>query len=128
MEEDKKQFSAYERINTRLKGSLAEYVAFITGEQGLYDNTSEYIRDLIRRDMEVRGFASPTSPYVLSDVLFNRAAADSRTGALQKELLATGAPIYGIDPDHPDVITKRHPDGALERGVYDGTDFRSKTD
>lgn len=85
-EEDKKQFSPYERINTRLKGSLAEYVAFMTGEQGLYDNTSEYIRDLIRRDMEVRGFA-------LSDALFNRAAADSKTRALQKELFATGPPF-----------------------------------
>lgn len=39
-------------ITVRLKGQLSEFVAANIGEQGSYDNVSEYIRDLIRRDKE----------------------------------------------------------------------------
>lgn len=42
------------RINARLSGPLADYVARMVGERGLYETPSEYIRDLIRRDMERR--------------------------------------------------------------------------
>jgi antitoxin ParD1/3/4 len=42
------------RINARLSGPLAEYVDRMVGEQGLYETPSEFIRDLIRRDMERR--------------------------------------------------------------------------
>lgn len=39
-------------MTARLNGSLSDFVAANVGEQGAYDNVSEYIRDLIRRDME----------------------------------------------------------------------------
>ena len=42
------------RINARLSGPLADYVDRMVGAQGLYETPSEYIRDLIRRDMERR--------------------------------------------------------------------------
>lgn len=45
---------ASSRINTRLSGPLAEFVDSLVGETGLYETPSEYIRDLIRRDMQQR--------------------------------------------------------------------------
>ena len=42
------------RINARLSGPLATYVSRMVGGDGLYETPSEYIRDLIRRDMELR--------------------------------------------------------------------------
>jgi len=42
------------RINARLPGPLAAFVEHMTGAKGLYETPSEYIRDLIRRDMERR--------------------------------------------------------------------------
>lgn len=42
------------RINARLSGSLAAFVERMVGASGLYETPSEYIRDLIRRDMETR--------------------------------------------------------------------------
>ncbi len=42
------------RINARLSGPLAAYVDRMVGTEGLYETPSEYIRDLIRRDMERR--------------------------------------------------------------------------
>ncbi|MEO1610385.1 MAG: CopG family transcriptional regulator [Pseudomonadota bacterium] len=42
------------RINARLSGPLAAYVDRMVGANGLYETPSEYIRDLIRRDMERR--------------------------------------------------------------------------
>ena len=46
--------NASDRINARLSGALSEFVARMVGEAGLYETPSEYIRDLIRRDMERR--------------------------------------------------------------------------
>ncbi|MFC5431067.1 type II toxin-antitoxin system ParD family antitoxin [Paraburkholderia denitrificans] len=43
-----------ERINARLSQPLAEFVSRMVGETGLYETPSEYVRDLIRRDMEKR--------------------------------------------------------------------------
>lgn len=43
-----------DRINARLSQPLAEFVARMVGENGLYETPSEYVRDLIRRDMERR--------------------------------------------------------------------------
>ncbi|MCL2831293.1 MAG: CopG family transcriptional regulator [Betaproteobacteria bacterium] len=43
-----------ERINARLSRPLAEFVGRMVGETGLYETPSEYVRDLIRRDMERR--------------------------------------------------------------------------
>jgi antitoxin ParD1/3/4 len=39
------------RLNVRVKGPMAEYVERLTGPDGLYENQSEYLRDLIRHDM-----------------------------------------------------------------------------
>ena len=37
-------------LNVRLTGGLSEFVAANVGQDGAYDNVSEYVRDLIRRD------------------------------------------------------------------------------
>ncbi|MCB5364166.1 addiction module antitoxin [Pusillimonas sp. CC-YST705] len=39
-------------MTVRLKGPLSDFVASNVGEYGAYDNVSEYVRDLIRRDKE----------------------------------------------------------------------------
>jgi len=39
------------RINVRVKGPMAAHLRAVIGPQGLYENQSEYIRDLIRHDM-----------------------------------------------------------------------------
>ncbi len=44
----------YHRISVRLPKPLAEFVAFMVGESSLYETPSEYVCDLIRRDMERR--------------------------------------------------------------------------
>jgi len=36
----------------RLSGALSDFVAANVGENGAYENISEYVRDLIRRDKE----------------------------------------------------------------------------
>ena len=43
-----------ERINARLTQPLAAFVERMVGQAGLYETPSEYVRDLIRRDMERR--------------------------------------------------------------------------
>jgi putative addiction module CopG family antidote len=39
-------------LNVRVSGPLGDFVAANVGEDGAYENVSEYVRDLIRRDME----------------------------------------------------------------------------
>ena len=39
------------RINVRVRGPMAAHVHNVIGPQGMYESQSEYIRDLIRRDM-----------------------------------------------------------------------------
>lgn len=65
-------------LNVRVSGALGEFVAANVGDSGSYENVSEYVRDLIRRDMEraegadfarlkaelQRAFAAPDSSYV----------------------------------------------------------------
>ena len=41
-------------MTVRLNETLSDFVAANVGEHGAYDNVSEYVRDLIRRDMERR--------------------------------------------------------------------------
>jgi len=48
---------ASDRINARLTAPLAEHVARVFGTQGLYETSSEYIRALIRKDMEEESLA-----------------------------------------------------------------------
>lgn len=47
-------------LNVRVSGALGEFVASNVGDDGAYENVSEYVRDLIRRDKEraeAQGFA-----------------------------------------------------------------------
>ena len=39
-------------MTVRISGALSEFVAANVGENGSYENISEYVRDLIRRDKE----------------------------------------------------------------------------
>jgi antitoxin ParD1/3/4 len=39
-------------LNVRVSGVLSEFVASNVGDEGAYENVSEYVRDLIRRDKE----------------------------------------------------------------------------
>lgn len=39
-------------MTVRLSGALSDFVAANVGEDGAYENISEYVRDLIRRDKE----------------------------------------------------------------------------
>ena len=64
-------------MTVRVSGALSEFVAANVGESGAYENVSEYIRDLIRRDKErveretfdrlkaelTRAFAAPEDSY-----------------------------------------------------------------
>ena len=65
-------------MTVRLSGSLRDFVAANVSEDGSYENVSEYVRDLIRRDKErtereafdrlkaelTQAFAAPESEYV----------------------------------------------------------------
>ncbi|WP_238365513.1 ribbon-helix-helix domain-containing protein [Mesobacterium pallidum] len=65
-------------MTIRVSGALSDFVAANVGEYGAYENVSEYIRDLIRRDMERveraasdrlkaelnRAFSAPEGSYV----------------------------------------------------------------
>ena len=64
-------------MTVRVSGALSEFVAENVSESGAYENVSEYIRDLIRRDKEraerqafdrlkaelTRAFAAPEESY-----------------------------------------------------------------
>jgi antitoxin ParD1/3/4 len=64
-------------MTVRISGALSEFVASNVGENGSYENISEYVRDLIRRDKEraereafdrlkaelTRAFAAPEESY-----------------------------------------------------------------
>lgn len=39
-------------LNVRVSGSLGDFVAANVGDNGTFENVSEYVRDLIRRDKE----------------------------------------------------------------------------
>lgn len=39
-------------MTVRLSGALSDFVSANVGERGAYENVSEYVRDLIRRDKE----------------------------------------------------------------------------
>lgn len=64
-------------MTVRISGALSEFVASNVGDNGSYENISEYVRDLIRRDKEraereafdrlkaelTRAFAAPEESY-----------------------------------------------------------------
>ena len=68
-------------LNVRIGGALGDFVATNVGDQGAYENVSEYVRDLIRRDKErsegetferlkaelTQAFAEPESNYSVLD-------------------------------------------------------------
>lgn len=39
-------------MTVRISGTLSDFVSANVGENGAYENISEYVRDLIRRDKE----------------------------------------------------------------------------
>lgn len=65
-------------LNVRITGPLEDFVSENIGASGTYENASEYVRDLIRRDLErveaeqfatlkaelKRAFATPDDRYV----------------------------------------------------------------
>ena len=65
-------------INVRVGGTLSEFVSSNISETGSYENVSEYVRDLIRKDKTdkekvafetlkaelQKGFSSPDSEYI----------------------------------------------------------------
>ena len=65
-------------LNVRISGQLGEHVAENIGDDGRYENVSEYVRDLVRRDLERveeerfenlmaelrRAFSTPDSEFV----------------------------------------------------------------
>jgi antitoxin ParD1/3/4 len=78
--EDRRPEAAMSQTTTmtvRISGALSEFVASNVGENGSYENISEYVRDLIRRDKEraereafdrlkaelTRAFAAPEESY-----------------------------------------------------------------
>jgi putative addiction module CopG family antidote len=64
-------------MTVRISGALSDFVTANVGQDGSYENVSEYIRDLIRRDKEraeaeafgrlkaelVHAFSAPESSY-----------------------------------------------------------------
>jgi putative addiction module CopG family antidote len=77
-------------LNVRVSGSLSDFVSANIGDAGAYENVSEYVRDLIRRDKErveserlallkaelTAAFAVPESEYLPldADAIFARNA------------------------------------------------------
>jgi Arc/MetJ-type ribon-helix-helix transcriptional regulator len=75
-------------LNVRVGGALGAFVAANVGDDGAYENVSEYVRDLIRRDKErveaedfarlkaelAAAFAAPETSYVAmdADTIINR--------------------------------------------------------
>jgi antitoxin ParD1/3/4 len=79
-------------VTVRLNATLSDFVAANVSEDGAYENVSEYMRDLIRRDMErkeqqtferlkaelTHAFASPDAafrPLTAADVIARNTAA-----------------------------------------------------
>ena len=68
-------------LNVRVSGALGDFVASNIGDDGPYENVSEYVRDLIRRDKQraeaegfkrlkaelAAAFAAPESAYEVLD-------------------------------------------------------------
>ncbi len=76
-------------LNVEVGGALSDFVAANVGEQGAYETVSEYVRDLIRRDMARR-----------EDEAFQR---------LQAELTqAFAAPEAAFRPLDADTMIKRN--------------------
>lgn len=76
-------------LNVRIGERLGAFVAGNIGEGGLYDNASEYVRDLIRRDM--------------------RRIEDERLATLRTELhVAFASPDDSFGPLDADMVLARN--------------------
>lgn len=73
------------RLNVRVKGYMAQYVESLTGDNGLYENQSEYLRDLIRRDMETRQPLPNHPPVAFMRQEIIKSYADIATGHFSEE-------------------------------------------
>ena len=72
-------------MTVRIGGALSDYVSANVGDEGSYENVSEYIRDLVRRDQEEQAKKR------LRDLIEEGLASGPgrrRTKADEKELLA----------------------------------------
>lgn len=82
-------------VTVRLNATLSDFVAANVQQDGAYENVSEYMRDLIRRDMErkeqqafdrlkaelAHAFAAPEAAYrplTAADVIARNAAAGAK--------------------------------------------------
>jgi antitoxin ParD1/3/4 len=52
--DEKESAMTAESVNVRITGPLREHLQQQLAPQGLYENASEYVRDLIRRDLRTR--------------------------------------------------------------------------
>ncbi len=71
-------------LNVRVGGTLGAFVAANVGDGGAYENVSEYVRDLIRRDkarVEAEGFerlkAELTVAFAAPDSAYEELSADT---------------------------------------------------
>jgi len=70
------------RVNATLPAPLAQFVGEITGEGGLYETPSEFVRDLIRRYMEK---TAATERYAINDALRQSIAENSYSPLTAKD-------------------------------------------
>ena len=48
---------------------------------------------------------------------------DSKSGALSRELVSKGEKLYAVNPDFPDYIERKTPDGRTELGYWIDNEF-----
>lgn len=70
-------------LNVRVSGALGDFVSMNVGDDGAYENVSEYVRDLIRRDkarVETEAFerlkAELTHAFAAPDSAYRPSSAD----------------------------------------------------
>jgi antitoxin ParD1/3/4 len=78
---------ATENVNIRVTGVLRQHLNAQIGDEGLYDNASEYIRDLIRRDLLDKQHASEWLEQRLGNGL--HAAADEFVSVSVEDIIAS---------------------------------------
>lgn len=81
-------------LNVRINGPLGDFVAGNVGDTGTYENVSEYVRDLIRKDKERAERESFTRLKAELGVAF--AASDDSYAALSADnIIARNTPRQG---------------------------------
>ncbi len=70
-------------LNVRVNGPLGDFVASNVGNSGTYDNVSEYVRDLIRKDKE--RFEQEGFDRLKAELAMAFAAPDDTYGALSAD-------------------------------------------